>query len=199
MVTQPNGSLSRLLLGLLAVVISTESARSSTKDLQTAIFQTIPWEETSPDLDQRSNMARAILAYWTDFSSRIPRPSPAEVEWIETEISMQGERLERAINSPEYAIYQLSRRVDMCIRDVNSVIKAQAAPESNQFEMFYWLKLVNCYSDSDVIIYLRTAGLSDGTYDGSFAMAGSSLILQRIVNTVIPTAMAETMGWTLEN
>lgn len=186
---------SKFLLGTFLASAHIGYANASTNELQKSIFQAIPWDESSPSLEQRSKMAHAVLAYWTDFSSRVPRPSPAEIEWVETEVTMQGERLRRAVNSPEYAIYRLSKHADNCIRDVAVVIDDQSNPAFHQFEMLHWVHVANCYSETDVVNYLVAAGLMNDPYDDAFATAGRGLILGRLLNVVIPTTMAETMGW----
>ena len=64
--------------------------------------------------------------------------------------------------------------------------------------MFYWVQMLNYYDNTnDVHIYLQQAGLSDGQADGSFRADLDRLIHTSIVDTVIPSAMADTMGWTL--
>lgn len=186
------------------VAISTVAAPAShaaTKDLTKAIFSAIPWDQDQPSPEQRLAFARAIEAYWEDFDSRVPRLSPSEQEWIETEMGAQGDRLERAWNSKEYAIWSLNRHVDLCLQHIRGVLGSFESEQAKQTEMFYWLKMVNCYDGSnDLTIYLDRAGISyNDDADRHIQTPISNLAQQIIVNKVAPMAMAEAMGWTFNN
>ncbi len=188
----------KCVMGFLAVAFMANAAGSTPLELESAILQSFPFDEKVPTLEQREKMVRAVLAYWVDFDQRVPRLSPTEDEWLKAELSTTGERLTRAINSNEYALWRLALHADACIESSNAILDSQLSPEKKDGEMFYWVKLINCYDDTEsLVVYLQTAGLSNGKYDGPVSLSGSGLILNRIVNQVIPAAMAETMGWKL--
>ncbi len=64
--------------------------------------------------------------------------------------------------------------------------------------MYLWLGMVKCYSNMDAMMAnLQRAELSDGRFDGAFYTVGSSMIMNALLDKVIPSAMADTMGWTL--
>ena len=81
----------------------------------------------------------------------------------------------------------------------------EALTEANkmQTEMFYWVKLINCYDGtSDVQYYLKRASISeynhlapDETHVSVFA---SNIVQSTLVNDVNTMAMAEAMGWKTE-
>ena len=174
---------------------------AATKELSRAILSTIPWEEESPGFDMRLRFAQAIKAYWDNFDARVPRLSPQEQEWIREELDSQGDRLDRALNTDEYAIWSLNRHTDLCLDTINSVLEAMASERTKQVEMFYWLKMVNCYDGTgDLTFYLDRAGIPyNDQADQHIQTPVSNLTQQIIVNKVASTAMAETMGWTYDN
>lgn len=186
---------SRLLLLLSAFAGTTSNA--ATKDLTKAIFVAIPWDVQAPDLNQRTAFAKAIEAYWVDFDARVPRLSPKEIEWIEGELAAQGERLTRALNSTEYAIWSLNRHSDDCLETIRNVISSQSADGIRQAEMFFWVKMVNCYDGtSDLNYYLERAGIPFNDDAGKHIQVALSNVTQNIiVNKAALTAMAETMQW----
>jgi hypothetical protein len=173
---------------------------ASTKELESAIFKVITFGgEPYVALNTRKAYVSALLAYWNDFDSRVPRLSPSENDWIEQELGAQGERLTRAINSREYALFSLSLDVDNCLSSLEKLNAAYADSAQARFEMFHWLGMAKCYSNMDTIVSnLRRAELSDGRFDGAFYAVGSSVIMDVLLDKVIPSAMADTMGWTID-
>lgn len=186
---------SGLLLSVLA--LDGTATHAATKDLTKAIFAAIPWEVQAPDLDQRIRFAKAIEAYWVDFDGRVPRLSPKEREWIEGELAAQGERLTRALNSTEYALWSLNRHSDECLETIRNVISSQSADTIRQAEMFFWVKMVNCYDGtSDLTYYLERAGIPFNDDGGAHIQVALSNVTQNIiVNKAALTAMGEAMGW----
>ena len=45
--------------------------------------------------------------------------------------------------------------------------------------------------------YLQRAGLSNGRLNGAFKMQTAHILESRIINYIAPSAMVNTMGWTL--
>lgn len=179
--------------------VSSVQSLASTKELESAILKVIPFGgEPYVRLDVRKAYANALLAYWNDFDSRVPRLSPSENDWIKQEIGAQGERLARAINSREYALFSLSLDVGNCVSSLKNLNAAYADTAQAQTEMFLWLGMVKCYSNMDAMMTnLQRAEISDGKYDGAFYAVGSTLIMGALPDKVVPSAMADTMGWTI--
>ena len=189
------------LVAGMAVCLALTSLHSfaSTKELESAIYKVIPFGgEPYVFLDTRKAYLNALLAYWNDLDSRVPRLSPSENDWIKEELGEQGERLTRAINSREYALFSLSLDVDSCVTSLSSLTAAYQDPAQAPTEMFFWLGVVKCYSNmGEMMTNLQRAELSDGRFDGAFYAVGSTLIMDALLDKVIPSAMADTMGWTL--
>lgn len=180
----------------LAFFASASPIQAGTEELESAIMQTIDWDQVMVPLESRQETAEAILAYWQDFDSRVPRLSPAEVEYVETELGGSNERMNRVFNSREFALWRLSQTVDGCITAIQSVLQSQQ--DNSDVEMFFWLKVLNCYNETeDTMIYLQRAELSNGRSDGAFKMQAAGIVRSQIVNYIAPSAMANTMGWTL--
>ncbi|WP_372838290.1 hypothetical protein [Phaeovulum sp.] len=172
---------------------------ASTKELESAIYKVIPFGgEPYVSLETRKAYVTVLLAYWNDFDSRVPRLSPSENDWIKQEMGAQGARLTRALNSREYALFSLSLDVDKCVSSLNKLNDAYADSAKAQTEMFLWLGMVKCYSNMDAMMSnLQRAELSNGRFDGPFYAVGSNLIMGALLDKVIPSAMADTMGWTI--
>jgi len=173
------------------------AASAATKELTRAVFSAIPWDEKEPDAVARRRFAVAIEAYWANFNARVPRLSPKEQEWIEGELAAQGDRLNRALNSKEYALWSLNEHTDLCLDTIRNVIGSFEPEQSRQVEMFYWVKMINCYNGTnDLTIYLDRADIPyNDKADQHVQMALSNIAQQTIVNKVVPMAMAEAMGW----
>lgn len=183
----------------ICVALACAQSHASTKELESAIYKVIPFGgEPYVSLETRNSYVAVLLAYWNDFDRRVPRLSPSESEWLKKELDAQGERLSRAINSREYALFSLSLDLDNCVSSLNKLTAAYADSAQSELEMFLWLSMVKCYSNVDAMIAnLHRAGLSDGKFDGTFYAVRSSLITSVLLDKVIPSAMADTMGWTL--
>lgn len=189
-----------IFTGLAALsTLTPMQALSSTKELESAIYKVIPFGgQPYVALDTRKEYATALLAYWNDFDSRIPRLSPSENEWIKKEMGAHGERLNRALNTREFALFSLALNVDNCVSSLGKLNAAYEDSAKAQTEMFLWLGMARCYSNMDTMMNdLQRAGLSNGKFDGSFYAVGSSLVMRALLDKVIPSAMADTMGWTI--
>ncbi|WP_122073049.1 hypothetical protein [Pseudophaeobacter sp. EL27] len=189
------------VLFLTLSVVATGGAGAATKDLRNAVFSTVPLGLASPNAEQRLAFAEAIQKYWENFNARVPRLSPSDREWIEAEMGAQGDRVERALKSEEYAIWSLNAHVDVCLSTVGQVINSFETEQTKQTEMFFWLQLINCYNGSDdVRIYLHRAGIPyNDDSDQHVQTPDRSLTQTIIVNQVAPAAMVETMDWSSRN
>lgn len=186
----------KILVAFVLCISTTGGVCASTLELERAVYRVIDWRDIQVSSDIRLNVASALLAYWRHFDERVPRLSPNEREWVIGELGATGERLKHAVNSREFALYQLKEHTSRCRNNANVLVNEISS--SGQFEMFRWSKMINCYTnDHDLLIYLRTSGLSNGDRDGQVTMQLSGMILGQIVNIVLPSAMADTMGWTL--
>lgn len=198
----PSNMLDKLSL-LTCIAVSCSStfspAQASTQELEDAIVATFDWDVMHPKPDERKKSAQAILAYWQDFNDRIPRLSPKEDEWVKDEMAAEGDRRNRVMSSKEYALQQLTYISSACVRYSQRVLGALEDSEQADGEMFYWSKLVNCYTDMEYTVrLLQQAELSNGRFDGPIYVARSSPIRNRVLNVLLASAMADTMDWTLE-
>jgi hypothetical protein len=174
------------------------SSKSGTKELTQAVYLAIPYSEHQPDIKMRQQFASATLEYWSDFDTRIPRLSPTEQEWIVNELNGSGDRLQRAINSREFALRSLNSHTDQCIETAEMVLETYDVELRRELEMYHWLQMVNCYDGSDDIqIYLQQAGIAFNDDAGLNVQVPTavSIIQKAIVNKAASMAMAETMGW----
>ena len=177
-------------------LFSSGPAFPGTAELESAIMQTIDWDQVMVPTEDRRATALAMQAYWQNFDDRVPNLSPTEEAWVDEELAGSSERVNRVLNSREYALWSINQTIDGCLTAIGSVLSSQ---QSNlEVEMFHWLKVLNCYHQiEDTIIYLERAGLSNGRRDGAFKMQTAGIVESRVVNYIAPSAMAETMGWTL--
>ena len=196
--------LSFTLVLLTCTASNTAAAQApDMRELYIAAYQAIP-EEQHPGVEQRQSFATAIEALWVGFDMSVPRLSPSEHQWIESEtVNILDARWMRAIKSKEYAILRLNEHTDLCLATIRKVLDSYSSEQARDTEMFYWLKMVNCYDGSDnVAAYLDQAELlqPDKPRGPSFLSPpgpASSTFQNVIVNKMAQAAMAETMGWTL--
>ena len=183
----------------IAIVSFALPAAAGTKELSQEVFKHVNWGDPYVDRTNRLEIAFALMAYWQNFDARIPRLSPTERSWLEEEISStETERIGRAIQLPEYGLWSIARHTVECLASLSGII--ETAEAEHDLEMFYWLKMVNCYHDADELQrLLKIAKLSDGRHDGAFDTFMNDTFRGVLVNRITPSAMADTMGWTLSN
>jgi hypothetical protein len=68
-----------LLLISLAVASCPSEGQASTLELTKDVNGALNWKTNDVDHPSRLATAKALLAYWQSFSSRVPRLSPAEL------------------------------------------------------------------------------------------------------------------------
>ncbi|GLQ53577.1 hypothetical protein GCM10010862_08360 [Devosia nitrariae] len=137
--------------------------------------------------DMRLEFARAALVYWESFDSRIPRNSPSDSEWIKGELdTTDTQRIGRAINTPQYALSQLSARSESCVGSHRLLVDNIGGDMA--LELYLWLKVSYCYDGENIQSHLQRAGLSNGRADGSFNTQGVTMardyITGKIANSV---------------
>lgn len=168
------------------------SALGATQELHRAVYAaTLPNSDTL-DRGQRLLFAEAALDYWTNFDSRIPRNSPETQAWLMGELdTTDSERLTRAVNGPEYALWQLETVGTSCVNVFNLLSRNLSSPVPDVvYELYLWLKSVTCFYETEEILrHLRTAGLSNGRADGEFVLGFFSIfadvITGKLANSVI--------------
>ncbi|WEX75157.1 hypothetical protein PYH37_000522 [Sinorhizobium numidicum] len=119
------GFLFLLLISMVqrAAASSDEVEKFVIAALDLSEFETMPAE-------QRRQLVEASLAYWKNFDSRVPRNSPADAEWFLSELdTTDTTRIGRAINTPAYALMQLSD-LDCCLVDFKNVPQKTTAAGS---------------------------------------------------------------------
>jgi hypothetical protein len=185
-----------LLVALLVIPPSAASAFTSL-DIARRVIPT--FSEIYIDASSRKSMALVVQEYWADFDRKLPRLSPAEQKWVEGELNTtESSRLSRIMSTKEYHLWALAGVVDNCKVVVARVINTQNDPTLATSEMFEWLKVANCYhqSNGNVFEHLNGAGIRQETpWEAGYGL--DNMILGSILNVVIPSAMADTMGWTL--
>jgi len=182
---------------ILAIVFltmhPTSKANAATEALEQAVLNSFNWGTLVASLEERKATAIAMQAYWQNFASRIPSLSPAERAWMDEEFKKTGEPLQRLFRSEIFAIDRLNDTANGCYTRATELIASQN-PASDR-EMYYWSRMVRCYSDPDILIYLQNAKLSNGKADGDFKLRFSNMVLNRIVDSYLPSAMYEAMEW----
>lgn len=185
---------------VIAACTMCNTSFAGTKELSDAVMQSAKYNQLYMPKSDRENLAADILHYWTNLESRVPSLSPNESEWLSGELQGSEDRVRRAINTIEFWLQQSGNIVRQCVDAVGSLIDRR--PEyisSPNLETFGWIKVSRCYTKSEELRdYLRQAGLSDGRADGSFHMMFNSIILDRIIDSVTISSLADAEGWTIE-
>ena len=191
----------RIVILIFSMFCAAEAANAATKELTRAIFSTEPLTEEFPNVEARKGFALAIEAYFENLDSRLPRLSPGEQEWIQGELEAGGDRFNRAIDSKEFALKWLSAKAGLCLNTIRKVVGSYETEQARQFEMFYWVYMINCFDDSDdIMIYLDIANMPyNDAANQHIQVAHFSSLTDTIVNRLVPTAMAETMDWAIGN
>lgn len=159
----------------LSVAMAPTMAFASTEEKLAALTGAVTAPGTEIGVERRREFIDAGVAYWQDFSSRIPRNSPTEAKWVEDEIASGAyDRISRSAGSPQYALKRLVEIAESCVES-HGLLQRHVGGEKSD-ELYLWLKAVPCYEGNEVVEHLRRAGLSDGTYDGSFKMATFGMI-----------------------
>lgn len=190
----------RIVLGAATLLMAASFStvlNASTEEAEQAVINTFNWTDYKAELEERKLTAIAIQGYWNNFSDRIPSLTPDETAWMNEEFKKSGEPLARLFSSEIFAIHQLNNHAENCRKDISNLIESQSTGSNT--EMFFWTKVIRCYSSGDLLIYLKNANLSNGRADGEFKLQHMGMIHNRIVDSYLPSAMAETMGWTLED
>lgn len=156
-----------LLLG--AVTGRPPSAQASTLELAAAVNGTMQPSNQRLGPEGRLATARAFLAYWQSFSSRLPRLSPAELALVNDEKgSGDGDRVAAILNRREGALWVLATTADAC----TAIYSALVQPGNGQSDTHLWVQSLNCYIvGPDLARYLQISGLSNGRYDGPVNVA----------------------------
>jgi len=188
-----------LLLVALLVVSPGVAGAFTGLEIARKVFLSVPFDEFYIDASRRKFMALAVQEYWADFDKKLPRLSPDELKWVEGELdATESSRLSRIMNSKEYHLWWLADVVDTCKDAASRLVGSQNDPTLASSEMFNWLKVADCYHRSGGHIFYSLNGAGFPQPSGVPVGYGlDSMILGRILNVVIPSAMADTMGWTL--
>ena len=187
-----------LLIALLVASPSVAAAFTSL-DIARRVNSSVTFGEIYVDASQRKTMALAAEEYWADFDKKLPRLSPAELKWVEGELdTSESSRLARIMNTKEFNLWSLANVVDNCKASISRLLGSQNDPALASSEMFNWLKVANCYRESENSIRDSLNGAGFPQESGVIVgYALDNMILGNILNVVIPSAMADTMGWTL--
>lgn len=120
----------------------------------------------------RASLADALSQYCQSVLAQVPRNTPAEDKWAETEAleairdpnSERGhQRYDRLENSVENARLSISRLLTQCISIANNVLKLKQS--SQTAEALLWLRLSRLFFlESDVWRYSEIIGLVSPSY-----------------------------------
>ena len=184
---------------LLSSLFNSPASRAATVELQSEIFRTIPYQaDAYVPIDTRRKYLIALADYLHNFNNRVPRISPVEREWLETEMAASPDRLYSVSVTREYALHELGGLLDTCLVNTGLISVSQSNSAYAQFEMYHWTEMVSCFvelSDDLTRSYLTTAELKENAWDDTFAMGGLGLIVTILLNKVLPSAMIDTMEW----
>lgn len=183
----------RIVIVVLACCFAVP-ATASTLELDRALMSATHFGMAPMGVADRKALAQAGLAYWESFDSRIPRNSPAEADWLKKEMSTTDTaRISRLTATSEYALWALSQTSTLCVdlfRSANELVGLGAFNE-----LYSWTKTLGCYgSRSDLLFYLKQAGLSDGKDDGPFSLQHFGIYHQEITGIVANTLLDEARG-----
>lgn len=190
---------------LIAVIVTTcltcGVSIAGTQELSRAVFESSKYGQTYITREERDVFADEVLRYWEDLTSRIPLLSPQEKEWLMTEISGDPERINRAIRSKEYSLDQAGRIANNCVAAAKGLVdKRTEYIAMPNMETFGWIKVARCYTQSgDLADFLVRAGLSDGQADDSYYMMLNSMILERVIDSVTISSLADAEGWSVDS
>jgi len=176
-------------LGLF-VSLSTVAA-ASTPELDKAVMAATHFGVKPMPAPDRKALAAAGLVYWKSFDSRIPRNSPAVLDWLHKELATtDSQRIGRAISTPEYAFWTLSETSSNCVDLFQEAVSTVG--KSPLRELCIWTKTLRCYKDpGDILSYLKRTGLSNGQYNGEFRLQHFSIYHDTITGYVVNSIVEE--------
>jgi hypothetical protein len=131
------------LFGCVLALVATKTM-ASTEELDVAVMRATRYAIESMPSSARHNLIEAALAYWQNFDSRVPRNSPTVSDWLKTELSSTDtNRVGRVLNTPEYAIRQLSELSTQCV----TLFQFLKASENGVplVQLYRWTKVLYCY------------------------------------------------------
>ncbi|MBY3614974.1 hypothetical protein [Rhizobium bangladeshense] len=180
----------RIAIVVLALCFAVPAA-ASTLELDRAVMSATHFGMTPMGVADRKALAQAGLAYWESFDSRIPRNSPTVLDWLKKEMSTTDRaRISRLTATSEYALWELSETSTLCVdlfRSANALVGLGAFNE-----LYTWTKTLGCYdSRSDLLFYLKQAGLSNGKDDGPFSLQHFGIYHKEITGIVANTLLDE--------
>lgn len=188
-----------VISSLLISLFNSPVSRAATVELHGEIFRIIPYQgDAYVSIDTRRKYLIALANYLHNFSNRVPRISPVEREWLETEMDASLDRLYSVTVTREFALHQLGGLLDTCLVNTGMISTSQSNSAYAQFEMYHWTEMVSCFvelTDDLTRSYLTTAELTENARDDTFAMGGLGLIVTILLNKVLPSAMIDTMEW----
>jgi hypothetical protein len=189
-----NGFMNKILAtaALIAGALWTGLAAASDETRDMAVFRGFldaqSADRVSPD--QRTQLVDDMFAYWSSFNQRVPRLSPADTTWVENEMQTTDHgRVRRILSSPQYALRSVVHHVELCLDLLNKLRPAIGGNKAT--ELYMWLKVSQCYTDTDLPIYLRRANLSNGEVDGEFKMQSVSIARKGISGSVANSIINE--------
>ena len=112
-----------VISSLLISLFNSPVSRAATVELHGEIFRIIPYQgDAYVSIDTRRKYLIALANYLHNFSNRVPRISPVEREWLETEMDASLDRLYSVTVTREFALHQLGGLLDTCL--VNTEVVA---------------------------------------------------------------------------
>lgn len=179
----------RFFIAAVTTFLLVSAAHADPSKTDSAIFRIVFATAEPPAVAQRKQLASALVDFWRDFSSKVPRNSPSATEWLLRELNTtDAMRIGRAVATPEYALRELSELADGCLSDSEL---AQASVGSDPLrELYAWIRVTGCYGNPLATEQrMKTAGLSKGLFDGPLTMAHAtalhSFLTGKLANAVV--------------
>ena len=185
-----------IIAALPIMFFVTQTLASDSERSAAMLLSMMPFDQVYFESSAREQAAQRVWEYWDHFSSRIPRISPDERAWLQREMdTTDSQRIDRLVRTEVFQLWSLESIVEACLEDTEGVL----TNIGGELEMFYWVQLGTCFDQhSELNRSLEAAGLSNGRYDGAFALVTLDMVHDAILQRVAPSAMADVMGWTLD-
>ncbi len=145
--------------------------------------------------ENRVEVRQLMEALIVAIDRTVPRLSPKEREWVETESKKSGPTAQRVLESPEHAIKELNDWTDECLGGLKDIKYRQESEDPDNFELAAWIRLRECAYFDDVYENVYQAELPN-VRDLSVYLYLAQLSFQRwAFDIVLRDYLSGLMGW----
>ena len=178
-------SVSRLYaicLTMMTLMLHVAPVQSSTLELVTEVNRVSQLDQKHRE--NRFQLAVSLSRYWTSFTNRIPRLSPAETEWVRGEIeSGDNNRFLSILERREGSLYLMNQTVSHCAAaHVRLTLSIGTSPVN---EAKSWLNTHSCYTDSYIHHLFRARLITRPSADAEFNMVWFGIWSQSVVRQAL--------------